>query len=112
MTDYYMLIDEEVVKAESIDDWLRWSHLFDDKKIIDTKILGHRVSTIFLTIDHRSYMEEGPPVLFETMVFKLNSNTGVYCERYTSLQVAKDRHQWIIDNIDEIIEGNKNDNNE
>lgn len=50
-----------------------------------------RVSTIFLNIDH-SFSNQGPPVLFETMVFPKDSWAEIYADRYHTEQEAREGH--------------------
>lgn len=56
-----------------------------NRHVGDTRINGCRVSTVFLGIDHNH--DEGPPILFETMLFtrrrnswgKLDQRQARYC---------------------------------
>lgn len=41
---------------------------FDLKRVDNTKLRGCIISTVFLAVDHNMF-GQGPPVLFETMVF-------------------------------------------
>ena len=65
---------------------------------LKTDIGDYRVSTIFLTVDHN--FEEGPPVLWETVVFS-GKGHSVYEKRYTSGNDARRGHNeaiaWVID---------------
>jgi len=51
-------------------DLMKWAEWFETAKRVDSKsAVGEiKVSTIFLGVDH-SFMDSGPPILFETMVF-------------------------------------------
>ena len=69
----YILEGKELVEV----DYMTWALWFEDacgenisrRKVADT-YLGENIwiSTVFLGIDH-NYRDEGPPLLFETMVF-------------------------------------------
>lgn len=53
---------------------------------------GALVSTVFLGIDHS--FDGPPPVLWETMVFE--GEFDGYQERYTSREIAEQRHAEIV----------------
>ena len=75
--------------------WARWfetaeRHVAHDMDEGDASGVRVRVSTVFLGLDH-NYSGEGPPVLWETMVFG-----GVLDgeqERYATLAAALGGHQ-------------------
>jgi hypothetical protein len=46
---------------------------------------------VFLSLDHRD-SGEGPPLVFETMVFPLDSFVELYCERYSTWAEAEAGH--------------------
>src|SRR5215831_7124594 len=77
---YYILdADRHVVKV----DIRAWSRKFGlmNRQVGLTEINGDvQVSTVFLGIDHRHF-GEGPPLLFETMIFggKLDHSMWRYC---------------------------------
>lgn len=48
------------------------------------------VSTVWLGVDHNH--GDGPPVIFETMVFDEGSNQELLARRYCTEQQAKDGH--------------------
>ncbi len=70
---------------------------------------GYEVSTVFLALNHSFVSDEGPPILWETMIFGLSpeqeENHGEYQERYTSAKEARSGHevakQWVLDNLPE-----------
>jgi len=64
-------------------------------RFIRRKFIGpYHVSTIFLGLDHG---HNGVPMLFETMVFKGNSSSDLYCERCTTHRQALKQHQQAIE---------------
>src|SRR4051812_23508465 len=65
MTDKYIL-DGRTPKKASLEEWARWFESADRHVCQDT-VGGVRVSTVFLGIDHN--FGDGPPLIFETMIF-------------------------------------------
>jgi len=64
----YILNGHEAVPAEDLSEWARWLETSD--RVVRVFNLNKRVSvsTVFLGIDH-SFSVNGPPLLFETLVF-------------------------------------------
>ena len=63
----------------------------DSYRVARTDLPGGRfVSTVFLGLDH-NYMPDGPPLLFETMVFPECD----FCERYSTWEQAVAGHDQI-----------------
>jgi len=55
-------------------------------------VAGHLISTVFLVIDHR-HSDEGPPLLFETMVFEgVEAGRDIACNRYSFFEEALQGH--------------------
>lgn len=66
-----------------------------DRHVAETIQDDVRVSTVFLGLDH-SFGRQGPPVLFETMVFQ--DHHSVACERYATWAEAEEGHKkWVLD---------------
>lgn len=61
----------------------------ENKWQIETRVNHVRVSTVFLAIDHR-HGNDGPPILFETMVF--GGEHDEYQMRYSNMAEAKIGH--------------------
>lgn len=55
------------------------------------------ISTVWLGIDH-SFMRDGPPIIFETMIFGYGE--GNYCTRYATEAQALEGHQRAVDDIE------------
>jgi hypothetical protein len=91
---HYMLIDGEVVRAESMEQFIEWQITYysqPDRAIARTYIGEVKVSTVFLFIDHGWPRSGTEPTVFETMIFG-----GKYDEktwRYTSLEAAMQGHE-------------------
>lgn len=60
------------------------------------------ISTVFLGLDH-NYLPDGPPILFETMVFV--GGDGEQCQRYATWDEAAVGHGLIVDAIRHHDEG-------
>lgn len=50
-----------------------------------------QVSTVFLSLDHRSVMDVGEPIVFETMIF--GGEHDEYQERYRTWDEAEEGHK-------------------
>lgn len=57
---------------------------------------GLCVSTVFMGLDHR-FGDDGPPLIFETMVFGGDEEVGGYQERYSTEKDAIYGHQRAIE---------------
>lgn len=66
MSDKYILDGHSVVPADLMT-WARWFET-SDRHVANDIVGGHRVSTVFLGINHR-FIGDGPPLVFETMIF-------------------------------------------
>lgn len=51
---------------------------------------GYRVSTVWLGLNHQ--FGDGPPLIFETMIFGPDSWADEYCERYATEDAARAGH--------------------
>ena len=75
---YYTLVNHQPVAIEKPSEWVNemarrmWmakrSSDIDPWRVAETNIGDVRISTVFLGLDH-SFSGDGPPVLFETMIF-------------------------------------------
>ncbi len=98
---YYILeSDREIRGTNDVLEWAAWFEDFENRRIDVTKLPNDvRVSTVFLGVDH-NFTEDGPPLIFETMVFG-GEHDGA-CERYSDIKEAKAGHVcWV-----EMIKGN------
>lgn len=66
-TDNYILDGTTPVPEPDLYAWGQWFQSAD-RHVGDDAIGDSRVSTVFLGIDH-AFTDNGPPILFETMVF-------------------------------------------
>jgi hypothetical protein len=67
----------------------------DSWRVGSDTVNGHRVSTVFLGLDHQ--YGDGPPLVFETMIFPPDSWSEVYCERYSTWAEAEAGHATAIE---------------
>lgn len=92
MTDRYILEGKKAVPCEDLEKWARGFES-SDRQVKRTMFKrGVDVSTVFLGLDH-SFVE-GPPMLFETMVFVGGEDR--YCERYTTWEQAEAGHDLVV----------------
>jgi hypothetical protein len=89
MSDYYILKNGEPAKADNVLAWGRWFEGADEERRVAADEIGDvRVSTVFLGLDHG--YGEGPPVLYETMIF--GGEHDDYQERYSTRAEAEAGH--------------------
>jgi len=70
LNDKYILGPDKIPVAEpDLYKWAQWFQCNDDARVVARDQIGEsRVSTVFLGLDH-NFMGDGPPILWETMVF-------------------------------------------
>lgn len=100
MMDHWILDDnKEPIKVDLLT-WARWFE-FHDRKVALTEIGYHRISTVFLGIDH-NFSGTGPPVLFETMVF--DRGRDVECYRWATWRESVAGHNRTVRRWLDILE--------
>lgn len=92
MADHYILDGKKVVPTDLMS-WARWFEKSGSDRVIASTNVGQvRVSTVFLGLDHQ--FGNGPPLLFETMVFDApDSFNDIYCERCSTYDEAEKMHK-------------------
>lgn len=76
---------------------LEWAALME---AVDARVVGRddvgdaHVSTVLLGLDHN--FGDGPPVIFETMVFGYGDDEGEYQWRYRTKEEALAGHQRVV----------------
>lgn len=101
---YYKLDENKNAVPCSFCEWIKGLeelHGKNTKHVAEDIIDGKWISTIWLGLDH-NWCDNGPPLIFETMVFIENgSGQEIYCERYSTWQEAEEGHkhamQWVKD---------------
>jgi len=101
MTPKHYILDENnnPVVEEDFETWAKWNFGSGAAVRVDYTEINSEVfvSTVFLGLDH-NLRGEGPPILFETMVF------GGECKlqlRYTTWEEAQEGHKEIVANLRE-----------
>ncbi len=101
MTNYILGENHEVVPVE---DMLGWCKLFEQniekRRVAESTVGGIWISTVFLGIDHR-FSENGPPVVFETMAFRLKPDGDIdyselLCRRCCTWDEAVKQHEQVV----------------
>ena len=87
-----------------VEDLLEWARAFEtvDRCVAKQFVGNARISTVFLGLDHN--FGEGPPVLFETMIF--NGPHDGYQDRYSTWEEAEVGHSKAV----ALVEGRKEEN--
>ncbi len=93
---YYVLEGHEVKQPADV---LEWGRYFEkaDRHVAKTDVGPFWVSTVFLGIDHQ--FGEGPPLLFETMVFRNDPDgtrnmSDLWSDRASTWEEAELTHAW------------------
>lgn len=92
--DKYYTLDANHQPVET--DLHGWGRMLDDRKgrtVGVDEVNGLRVSTVFLGMNH-NYDADGPPLLFETMVF---GGEDEPMWRYSTWDEAQAGHQRVVD---------------
>lgn len=72
-----------------------WDYLMTWKKIFPARPSRRfGVSTVFLGLDHQ--FMEGPPLIFESMIFPSNNTVETGCWRYSTEDEALAGHRWAV----------------
>lgn len=89
------ILDEErnPVPAKDTIEWAQWFQKHE-RHVALAEISNVRVSTVFLGIDH-GWFQEGPPVLFETMIFGGQYNGDQW--RYSTWAEAVKGHETAVE---------------
>lgn len=91
MPTFYLCDDAgEPVPTTDVQLWGEWFQDVANRRVALNVIEGVEVSTVFLGLDH-SFRADGPPVLWETLVF--GGPLDGEMERYTSRAAAVAGHQ-------------------
>lgn len=87
MSDKYILVGMTPVKCDLLT-WAAWFENSEHRRVAHEERNGVRVSTMFLGIDHQ--WGEGPPLLYETMIF--GGAHDQYQERCSTWEQAEAMH--------------------
>lgn len=91
---YYILVDQKPVEVSDV---LTWGEWFEnaDRHVAQTAVRGVRISTVFLGVDHS--FGDGPPMLFETMVF--GGPMDEEMARYSTWEEAEAGHKEMVQEV-------------
>lgn len=91
MNNYILDEHGEPTPVDDIHEWATWFEANrGNRHVAKTTIDSIDVSTVFLSVNHQ--YGDGPPLLFETMIFGLPSDDE-YCERYSTRAEAQAGHE-------------------
>jgi hypothetical protein len=95
MSGHFILDGHDPKPAEFLE-WALWFGA-NDRRVAWDKFDGVEVSTVFLGLDHR--FGDGPPLIFETMIFggQLDEET----ERYSTWDEAVAGHKKMVERVRE-----------
>lgn len=85
--NHYILQGRQAVSVDLMT-WAKWFEI-SNRRIGEDVLHGVRVSTVFLGLDHN--WGEGPPLIFETMIF--GGWHDDYQERYSTYEEAEAGHR-------------------
>lgn len=99
---FYILKDFKPM-AVDLFTWAKWIEKINNKRIAHTDVGPVSISTVFLGIDHR--FGEGPPLLFESMIFGGPANHEM--ARYSTFKEAEEGHERMVEAVrfHEIVKG-------
>jgi len=97
---YYILDnDHHVVSVDDVRTWGRWYEDISNRIVAKTQVTGEcEVSTVFIGIDHRHF-GDGPPLLFETLIFGGPAELDESGWRYSSWDDAEIGHEAAVKKV-------------
>jgi hypothetical protein len=93
MSDKYILDGHRAVPCPDLERWAAWYETANRRVAKTTVREGVEVSTVFLGLDHA--FGDGPPLLFETMVFRYDDG-GSDMDRYSTWDEAVTGHEAMV----------------
>lgn len=103
MTEWYILDGHEVCPVETYDEYHRWRQSIKSdgpsftRRVAVDDIGAVHISTVFLGLDHG--WGDGPPVVFETMVFGGDMDENQW--RYSTWDEAIAGHERVVAAVQE-----------
>ena len=108
-SNYYILDEEESPVIET--DLTKWGQFMEKdarRSVKREEVHGYLVSTVFLGLDHNHSLE-GPPILWETMVFRDGSFRGLIVDRCSgSREQAEAMHDKMVERLNKGKNYNEN----
>ena len=97
----YILIGQTPVPEPNLEAWAQWFEAAD-RVVFRTEVGASVVSTVFLGVDHQ--FGDGPPLLFETMIFT-DGDGGNEMWRCSTWLEAEAQHGRMVKELTERIQG-------
>jgi hypothetical protein len=92
---YYVLDGRTPVPASQIEYWALKMQNVEARRVAFDRLGAIEISTVFLGLDHQ--FGEGPPILFETLVF--GGPLDGECERYYTFEEADAGHTAMLGRV-------------
>lgn len=91
------------VEEPDLRKWAMWLGGNGNRRLKEDRVGPLWVSTIFLGIDH-NFTGNGPPVLWETMIFGDDDGWSEhYCDRYSSREAAYEGHRKAVEHARAVV---------
>jgi len=95
MPDFWILVNRQPVQTSDPAEYVRFFENDQNRRVARTTFGGIiEVSTVFLGIDH-NFSRNGPPILFETMVFNKDGEEEG-CWRCSTWDEAEAQHAQVV----------------
>ena len=94
MSSRYILEGHNLVPCEDLMEWADWFEKTERHVANEVVDGGPQVSTVFLGMDHGGIFNQGPPILFETMVF--GGPLDQEQDRYATWEEAEAGHKAMV----------------
>lgn len=99
----YILVGREPVPCHDPDAWGSFMENLGARRVgWDEREVGgntYVISTVFLGLDHQ-FGDEGPPLIFETMIFLKGNYRDLYCDRYSTYDQAEAGHAETVHRVE------------
>lgn len=93
---HYRLDGHNPVAVDDALEWAQWFEHSDDERRVAFDAVGDvEISTVFLGLDHQ--WGNGPPLIFETMVF--NGPLDQEQDRYSTWEEAEAGHKAMVERV-------------
>lgn len=98
---HYILQGKLAVPA-SLMEWAMWLDTCKDRHVAEDQIGDRWVSTVFMGLDH-NFFGDGPPLLFETMIFGGDADEEYGQWRYSTWEEAAAGHAEVCAQVREDV---------
>lgn len=95
---HYILNDKEPVPVDDVLEWAKWYSTADSERQVALTVMdiGEEVSTVFTGLDYW-FLDDGPALLFETMVFGGNFDGKQWW--YSTWTEAEAGHRRMVERV-------------